>query len=403
MTIRKHSPFLEDLLFHTPKSELDLGGSSPVFPYGPEFFADIQLKTTVPRLIPEFDELREIMGSKLGVSKEQILFTPGSSQGLTQVLATISEPGQTILIEQPNYDPFIYQSKLLGLKTVYFKRTGDEATDAENIAAMASTSKNSNSSPSRTPAQNSAPTQTSANENRPTILLITNPHAPLGGFYSEAFIRKLCTQFDWVIVDEDFFPLFSTDGKLSNLTSNLPENLITLHSFNKAIGLVYLRLGFVRATASLTHKIDLMGNLFHIDVPTPSLQMAHKAALHWDKIVAELQIRLKPMQEKLHAFAKKHPRQLSHDFKSGFFAMLKVPQSLKDGAKIPQSFQDPAKSPQSFKDGAAFSAEFLKQTGIFLRPGKFLGMPESVRFHIFVPNAFQQRFLDKLDEFYSQI
>ncbi len=343
--LRPYSTFLTDLIYNTPDSEVNLGGSTPVFPFGDDHFEPLKLQTGPPRLIADYQRLLSATAKRMKVGEDQILFTPGSSQALIQVLSAITKPNNVVLIEDPQYEPFNSQSEFLGLDIKHFQRTGDEVKDHANMKAAGSAK----------------------------VLLLTNAHAPLGGIYSKEFVLNLCKVYEWVLIDEDFYPLF-TDGSITAIYGDeAPDNLITLHSFNKALGLLFIRLGFVRANPEVILNTDKMGTLFHIDVPAPSFQVGARAMENWDKIISAMFKNLEPNRKLILPLVKAHPDQFTHDFSSGFYNFLKV-------------------TPE-FKNGNAFSEQMLKDTGIYVRPGELFKLPEHVRFHIFMPEPKMQDFV----------
>lgn len=352
--MRPYSYFLEDLIHNTPESRVNLGGSTPAFPFDASYFKDVHFKLDPPRMLPEHLRLRSLTAQRMHVKDDNILFTPGSSQGLTQVLAAITEVGDSILIESPNYDPFKYQPEFLGLKNHFFKRTGDELADHKNIHE-----------------QKKAISDIK-------VLLISNTHTPLGRTYSKEFLLKLCSEFEWVIVDEDFYPLF-TDGSITAVPGLDTPNLITLQSFNKAMGLLFIRLGFVRAHSDVISKVDNMGTLFHIDVPSPSLQIGCYAMERWDEITGQILKNMQPKQKQFQNLIKDFPGHFAHDFKHGFFNFVKCP--------------------KGFDSSEDFSQKFLKETDIYIRPGAHFELPDWLRFHLFMSDDDIKLFILSLRKF----
>lgn len=350
---RPYSSYLEDVIYRTPPCEVDLGGSTPPFPYGAGYFNEVKVNLQNSAQMPETQILKELIGKKIGLGAENITFSVGSSMALLQALAAVTKTGDTILIEDPQYEPFLAQSRFLGLKIKLFKRTGDEEKDFLSLKRKAKGVR---------------------------LVLLSNPHSPLGQRYGKAFFEQLLKLFPICIIDEVFEPLFS-GGELTVLPGNNSKGLISLHSFTKSIGLGNLRLGVIRAHADVIHNCNLQATNFHIDVPNMSILYAQHAFRNWETIIQTLGAAADRGRSSVQDFYQKHPKYLSHNFERGFFGMLKVP--------------------SRFRTGERFSKEVLEQTGFYLRPGKLFNLPQWVRFHIFTSTAQSEKLWTYLGRQYN--
>jgi histidinol-phosphate/aromatic aminotransferase/cobyric acid decarboxylase-like protein len=350
--MRPYSQFLHDMRRNTPPCQLNLGGSTPPFTKDATFFDGIQFSTANSNQLPELQRLREILAEKQNAKPAEFHFAPGSSQVYTQLLATITKPGDTILLDTPNYEPFAVCAKFLQLKIKYFKRTRDFNRDLKEIKKLARGVR---------------------------VIAISNPNCPTGQMYPAEFLIPLSKIFPHVIVDEDFVPLF-TDGRQSLLPGERPKNLYTIGSFSKSLGLSMLRLGWLRAPAQVTDLFDRMANNFHIDMPNPSIQLGLRAAEHWGELIQPNLMLANANRPLLQQWEEEHPLSLSHDFSNGFFGLLRIP--------------------KDFKDGEAFSKEILK-LGIYLKPGRLFRAPKHVRLHILVSPKEFVKVWDQIISYYD--
>lgn len=349
--MRPYSQFLHQMRRNTPPCQINLGGSTPPFTKDSTFFSDIQLSTLSSNQLPELHKLRDILAKKQNGQVAEFQFAPGSSQVYTQLLAAITKPGDTVLLDTPNYEPFAACAKFLQLKIKYFRRTLDFAQDLKEIKKQTRGTK---------------------------VIVLSNPHCPTGQMYPPEFLIQLSKFSPHVIVDEDFVPLF-TDGRQSLLPGERPPNIYTIGSFSKSLGLSMLRLGWLRAPSKMADHFDRLANNFHIDMPSPSIQMGLRAAEHWDELIKPNLVLANANRPLLQKWGQDNPHVLSHDFSNGFFGLLRVP--------------------KKFKDGEAFSSEILK-SGTYLKPGRLFRAPKHVRLHILVSNDVFMNIWQKIRFYY---
>lgn len=268
---------------------------------------------------------------------EEVTLVTGSTQACFQTLAAITEPGDSIIIEHPGYEPYLAAAKFLGLNVLRYHRTGDFNRDFKELVSLARTA---------------------------NVLLLSNPHCPTGWMYSPRDLEHLARLNLLVVIDEVFLPLL-TKGTLSYRPEIAPNpNFIFLSGLSKSTGLGMTRIGWIVAEPSLTAKVHKVGLHLNLNMPQPLLQVADHAFKNWKTIIKELQLCANVNRKLVLKFIAAHPDVFSYDFKYGFFAMMKVP-------------------PQ-FETGAVFTAELLKHD-IFVRDGAFFEMPEWVRIHALLP------------------
>jgi histidinol-phosphate/aromatic aminotransferase/cobyric acid decarboxylase-like protein len=314
------------------RAKFNLSGSTP--PLAPFLFQTLEnLKTKLARL--------------LKCRPNQVAVCPGSSQAMFQVLAALTDPGDTILIESPTYEPFLAAARFLGLKIRRFRRTGDFPRDLRAIGAKARGAK---------------------------VLLLSNPHCPMGHLYTAGELAKLGKLGPRLVVDEVFLPLFA-DGKATQVRAGI----ISVGGLSKATGLSSLRCGWIRADESTITKINLIGLNLHIDMPVPSLLLAKRAVANWPTLTGRWIKMANANRPAVQAFAKRHPGAVAFNFERGFFFLLKVP--------------------KGFSNGRAFAKALLKHS-IWLRPGDSFELPQHVRVHALLPKVQFTKVLTRIESYY---
>lgn len=329
--MRAYSRFLEEIQ-NSPTSKIYLGGSTP--PYlGPADMFD-ELQTLLNPLIykEKEDELKNLLAQAHQGHASEFSVSVGSSLVYTQVLAALTEPGDSILIESPTYDPFFESAKFLSLKVSFYQRTQNFENDLLLLRKR---------------------------KKKDKVLVISNPNCPTGQMYPLEVIKDLAKAVRFLILDEDFIPLF-TDGRHTHFQGELPKNVVTIGSFNKSCGLASLRLGWLRADKKIQLNFQRMGSNMHIFAPGPLVHGGIIAMKNWRRLV-EPNLQLAEKHRGIvKDFAKKFPNHISHNFDHGFFAGLKCPKGIRSGAD--------------------FSKLILKDHGIMTRDLKSCLMPKWIRF-----------------------
>lgn len=332
LPLRPTSEFLHHaIITHPPGIKYDLSGSTPPNLFSPEELS-IHSKLDYADRAESQARLTQQLGQllKLDPEKTAINFSVSSTMAFTQALATVTTPGDTVVMEKPNYEPFVKTALFLNLKIKYFTRTGDAETDFQSLKKVASKSR---------------------------VLLLTNPHFPMANIYSEQTLRQFAAKFKYAIIDEAFLPQFTQPtSKATQFTGSLPANTIITGSFAKSLGLGALRLGWIASPKTFSTAINQVGYHLHIEMPVPILLAGEKALAKWSQALERLDRIIAPNRVLIKSWADANPGRVSHNLESGHFAMIKV----KSAKKI---------TTQLIKDG------------IFVKDGNVIGLPNHIRIH----------------------
>ncbi|MGZ3723368.1 MAG: pyridoxal phosphate-dependent aminotransferase, partial [Bdellovibrionales bacterium] len=247
--MRPTSHYLEVLKSEIFNGENHLGGSTPPVI---SFLAKKPLKISLdPAKYPEqLLKVQKFLAKSAKCGLDQISLVTGSTQACFQTLAAITEPGDSIIIEYPGYEPFLAAAKFLGLNILRYHRSDDLEQDFAELKSLAKTAK---------------------------VLLISNPHCPTGWTYEAKSLAKLAELELLVVIDEVFLPML-TKGTVSHRPS-IPENdnFIFLSGLSKSVGLGFTRIGWIIASVEITKKIHKIGLHLHVNLPQPLLPVADHA------------------------------------------------------------------------------------------------------------------------------
>jgi aspartate/methionine/tyrosine aminotransferase len=330
--MRPYSHYLEEIKSESISARYNLGGSTPPIK------ADWKRKTLEISQeeswkSPYLKSLKTKLADMAGVSVDRIAICPGGSQAAFQVLAAITHPGDTILLETPVYEPFVSAAKFLGLKVRHFKRNGNFEQEIEEIRTKAKGCK---------------------------IALISNPHCPSGHTYSSLQLNKISRVIK-LVLDEVFLPIF-TGGKITLVES---KGIISLGGLSKSVGLSSLRIGWVIADSKTVRSVSLIGYNLHIDMPTASIQIADACLDQWNILLKDNLELADENRRIVLEFSARNPGFVPINPLSGHFFTLKIP--------------------KKFKSGRSFAKALLKNS-VWVRPGEDFQMNGYVRVGLLIPN-----------------
>lgn len=330
--MRPYSEYLDILKAENFAVDAHLAGSTPPLP-------PLLAKKSLRLSLNTDDYPRQLKNLKSRLARmtrsrpDEIQFMPGSTQACFQALAALTEPGQTVAIEHPGYEPYLAAARFLGLNVIRYERSTELRTDLEQIRAR-----------------------------NPDVMIISNPHCPTGGMYNRSDFRLLKDLKMSVIVDEVFLPLFG-GGLTWRPAVGETKNIVFLSGLSKSTGMGFARSGWTISHPEVAKRIYQLGMHMHLDFPAPLVEVTDFALNSWRAVTAHLLKISNANRKVVLDFLKRHPGSLSHDFRKGFFAMLKAPDGM---------------------ISADFCAEMMKHK-IFLRDGALFEMPGWVRFHNLFP------------------
>lgn len=215
-------------------------------------------------------ELREAIAWKLKTQNNidykptEIIVSVGLSEVIFDVLATILNEGDEILVPDPAWLNYTNVPKLLGAVPVHFslKEENDYQIDLDEIRAKI------------TP--------------KTKAIVFISPSNPTGGVLSEETLTelsKIAIENDLMVMADEVYERIIFDGAKHISIASLPgmkERTITLNGFSKAYSMTGWRLGYAACNEELVKEINKLHQ--HITTCAPSfVQKAGVAALRNEK------------------------------------------------------------------------------------------------------------------------
>jgi hypothetical protein len=218
-------------LVHYPMSEL---GARPedIELSGPSFYG--------------YAPLQEALARKTGVASDCIVAAVGTSLANHLAMASLLEPGDEVLIEQPTYDPLLAVAGYLGAHIRRFPRRREKGFAVDLLEVE----------------RNLTP--------HTRLIIITNLHNPSSAPVEESALKQVGEMARRigarVLVDEVYLEVVSVQAPHLAVRSafHLGSEFIVTGSLTKAYGLSGLRCGWILADPELTRRIWRINDLFGV-------------------------------------------------------------------------------------------------------------------------------------------
>jgi histidinol-phosphate aminotransferase len=179
----------------------------------------IDVANRYPEFLPE--RLRRLIAGHIGVCDEQVVLGSGASGVVMQVLHAVTQPGDRIVLSEPNFDgyPIFAQMARLTSVTVPLDKRGHHDLDAMAEAAADA-----------------------------RVVVLCRPHNPTGTLEPVADVERFLRRVPGdtvVLVDEAYIEFVAPQHRIDgpDLIRRFP-NVVVLRTFSKAYGLAGLRIGY---------------------------------------------------------------------------------------------------------------------------------------------------------------
>jgi aspartate/methionine/tyrosine aminotransferase len=190
-----------------------------------------------------YEPLQQALAAKCEVATENVVAAIGTSMANYLAMATMLDPGNEVLIEQPAYDPLVSIAHYLGAEVKRFERRFEDGfrIDLNEIERHAT--------------------------NRTRLIVLTNLHNPSSVLIDAATLREIGELARRVgarvMVDEVYLEALFDEAR--PYAFHLGNEFVTTSSLTKAYGLSGLRCGWILAEPELARRMwrlnDLFGNI----------------------------------------------------------------------------------------------------------------------------------------------
>ena len=200
--------------------------------------------------VPGYVDVREAICKKfkrdnnISYSPNQIVVSTGAKQSLANVVLSLIDAGDEVIIPAPYWVSYIEQVKIAGGEAVVIPTTMEndfKITPRQLKEAMTAKSR---------------------------MMIFSSPNNPSGAMYSEQELRALAeviaTKKDFYIVSDEIYELIRYDQEHFSLAS-IPEiydQVITVNGLSKGFAMTGWRLGYIGAPVWIAKACDKMQSQF---------------------------------------------------------------------------------------------------------------------------------------------
>lgn len=230
----------------------------------PQWLFDSVMKNVTPEYLsiyPEETIPTQKYAKLLGLEKNNVTLTDGSTVGMGYVIKVFGQPGKNILCVTPSFAMYEVYAKMIGMNVEQIKYEDDFSFKASNIISRI--------------------------DKNTGIVVLVNPNMPVGNVYTrediETIVKKAKDNDALVIIDEAYYYFY--DKTAIDLVKEY-ENVVVLRTFSKMLSIPSLRLGTV---ISSPENIRCINNYKpHYTVNSIALLFAEAIVDNHEKLLAEL-------------------------------------------------------------------------------------------------------------------
>ncbi|AWX46271.1 Histidinol-phosphate transaminase [Flagellimonas maritima] len=187
-----------------------------------------------------FSELVEMIAEKEGVTKNHIVVTGGSTEGLKATGLAYSLGGKEIIAADPTFQALMRYAENFG---AHVHRVPVDSGMGHDLDAMAKRV-----------------------TNRTGLIFICNPNNPTGTLLDKSKLMDFCTSFDnksMIFSDEAYYD-FITEPDYPSMVELVKKerNIIVSKTFSKVYGMAGLRIGYLVARPDIASRLrkSIMAN-----------------------------------------------------------------------------------------------------------------------------------------------
>lgn len=219
----------------------------------------------------------DLQNDGLAYESENVMVTPGAKQALFEVVHTVVEDGDEVVLLDPSWVSYAAMAKIAGAELT---RVDLSETDFQLEPAL---------------------DELAAALSQDTALLIVNsPNNPSGAVYSRAAlegVRDLAVEYDITVISDEIYRDIRYAGKHVSLgsLSEMANRTVTINGFSKAYAMTGWRLGYV---AGPTGLIEQAGKIQSHSVSSAATFVQHAGLAALDGPEAPTQTMVEAFEER---------------------------------------------------------------------------------------------------------
>jgi histidinol-phosphate aminotransferase len=208
---------------------------------------------------PTADKLRDAIAEIYNYKRENVIVSNGSDDMLTIAFRAFTNAQRSVAFLDPTYSLYPVLADLQGCQCIKIPLKNDFSLNNDLL-------------------EKAAPAN---------LLIITRPNAPTGNCIAIDDMRKICSEFDGVVLIDEAYADFSADNCV-NFVQEFP-NVIVSRTVSKSYSLAGLRLGFAIASPELIAGMMKVKDSYNVDMLTQYLgELAIRDQEYLSKNVAKI-------------------------------------------------------------------------------------------------------------------
>ncbi len=215
---------------------------------------------------PTADKLRDTIAEAYGYKRENIIVSNGSDDMLTIAFRAFTDARRPAAFLDPTYSLYPVLADLQGCEYIQISLKDDFSINDDLL-------------------EKAAPAN---------MLIITRPNAPTGNCIPIDKMRKICSEFDGIVLIDEAYADFSADNCI-DFVNDFP-NVIVSRTVSKSYSLAGLRLGFAIAAPQLIAGMMKVKDSYNVNMLT---QLLAEAAVKDQEYLNETSNKIKASRKKL--------------------------------------------------------------------------------------------------------
>jgi aspartate/methionine/tyrosine aminotransferase len=228
--------------------------------------------------------LMEAIASLYGVTPDRVVTAGGTSGANFLAFATLLDPGDEVLVEQPTYEPLLGALELVGARVRRFSRRFEDGyhLDLDELASRLTQGVR--------------------------LVVLTNPHNPSGVMLPPgemAEVGRLAARVGaLVLVDEVYRDVWFEAAPPSH--AHLGPHFVATSSLTKSYGLSGLRCGWILAAPEIADRMRKVFDALDAGGSMPSATLGVAALRQLPRLIARSRAILDPNIARVRAFLSDH-------------------------------------------------------------------------------------------------
>lgn len=190
---------------------------------------------------PTADKLRDTIAEVYGYKRENIIVSNGSDDMLTIAFRAFTDEQRKVAFLDPTYSLYPVLANLQGCQCIEIPLKDDFSINDDLL-------------------EKAAPAN---------MLIITRPNAPTGNCIAIDDMRRICSEFDGIVLIDEAYADFSADNCVDFV--NEFNNVIVSRTISKSYSLAGLRLGFAIASPELIAGMMKVKDSYNVNMLTQYL------------------------------------------------------------------------------------------------------------------------------------